>query len=340
LIWALKQGGKTVSKGLEQSEIDALFSRARELQAAATKGQKKVVPYDPRRSNQLSEDQLAAVTTLHEGFARRVSNSLGAQVRSAFELRLVTVEQLAYREFLARTPDLTYFASLHVMPIDARAAVQLDIALAYPIIEAILGGSPSEPMEPRDLTEVEEQILETALLLIVQDLHNAWAPVLDLDFQFEQRQRSVQMQSTMHLGEKVLCLTFEARLLDTSANLALVFPAVVSNTLLRRLSAQWTNMERIPSRHTRRRLREHITDGRFVADLSLPPCFLPIRQLVGLEPGKILTLPKRAHDPIHLNVAGKPMFLAYPVRHGANRAAKVVRRLSLLASSNAKEAES
>src|SRR5262249_48525305 len=163
-----------------------------------------------------SEDQLAAVTTLHEGFARRVSNSLGAQVRAAFELRLVTVEQLAYREFLSRTPDLTYFASLHVMPIDARAAVQLDITLAYPIIEAILGGSPSEPMEPRDLTEVEEQILETALHLIVQDLHNAWAPVLDLDFQFEQRHRSVQMQSTMHLGEKVLCLTFEARMLEVS----------------------------------------------------------------------------------------------------------------------------
>jgi flagellar motor switch protein FliM len=120
----------------------------------------------------------------------------------------------------------------------------------------------------------------------------------------------------------------------------LVFPAVVSNTLLRRLSAQWTNMERIPSSHTRRRLREHIIEGRFVADLSLPPCFLPIRQLVDLEPGKILTLPKRAQDPIHLNVAGKAMFLAYPVRHGANRAAKVVRRLSLLTSPAAKEAES
>ena len=329
-----------MEQSLNQNVIDALLRKAQGTQGAAVaEPKKKIVPCDLRRSNQLTGDQLATVKTLHEAFARRASGSLSAHLRVAFELELVSVQQLAYRDFLSRAPDLTYFASVHVMPIDARAAVQLDIALAYPIIEVVLGGSVSDAIDPRDLTEIEEQILETVFRLIVQDLHSAWAPVLDLDFQFEQRQRNVQMQSTMLPGEKILCLSFEARMMESSGSLMMVFPAVVANTLLRRLSAQWSYTERIPSRNIRRRLRERMLDGRFVVDLSLPGSPLRVRDLVDLEPGRVLTLPKPAHEPIHLNVAGKAMFLAFPARHGPHRAARIERRIPILPPS-ARKAES
>jgi flagellar motor switch protein FliM len=216
------------------------------------------------------------------------------------------------------------------MPIDARAAVQLDIALAYPIIDIILGGSSLETMDLRDLTEIEEQILETVVRLIVQDLHSTWAPVLPLDFQFEQRQRSMQMQSTMLLEEKTLCLSFETRLAETSGSLALIFPAVISNALLRKLSAQWSYSERIPSRDSRRGVRDRLLDSRFTADLSLPSSPLSIRKVMHLEPGHVLMLSKSAREPIHFNIAGKPLFLAYPVRQGARRSARIESPLSIL----------
>jgi len=316
---------------LDQSQIDALFNKAQAVQSPGKALTKTIVPYDVRRSNQLTQEQVSALTTLHESLARRLSNSLAAHLRVAFEMNLVSVEQLSFSEFLGRLPDLTYFASVHVMPIDARAAIQLDIALAYPIIDVALGGSGTETIDPRDLTEIEEQILESVFRLMLFDLHSAWAPVLDLDFQFEQGHGNVQMHSTMQPGEKVLCLSFEAHLAESSGTRAMVFPAVVANALLRRLSAQWSYSERIPSRDSRRRMREHLLDSRFVADLSLPNSPLTIRQLIDLEPGHVLTLPRRTREPIHLNIAGRPMFLAYPVRHGNNRGARVEGRISLSA---------
>jgi flagellar motor switch protein FliM len=50
----------------------------------------------------------------------------------------------------------------------------------------------------------------------------------------------------------------------------------------------------------------------------------------------VLALPTSAREPIHLNIAGKPMFLAYPVRQGTRRSAKIERRISV-ASRNSKE---
>ena len=317
-------------KALDQNEIDALFNRAQASRNVAGGPTRNVIPYDLRTTNQLTADQTLAVTKLHESLARRLSSSLGAHLRVAFEMNLVSVEQLTFREFIGRLPDLIYFTSLHVMPIDARAAIQLDIALAYPIIDVVLGGTGSGTIDLRDLTEIEEQILETVVRLIVQDLHSTFAPVLDLDFKFEQRQRSMQVQNTMLPEERTLCLNFETRLAQASGSIALIFPTVISNALLRKLSAQGARSERIPSRESRRRVRERLLDSRFTTDLSLPASPLPIRQLIDLEPGQILMLPKSTRESIYLNIAGKPIFLAYPVRHGARRGAKVEKRLSLL----------
>ncbi len=319
-------------KTLDQAEIDALFSKTQAShKAAGGKPASKIVPCDLRHTNQMSSDQLSAVTTLHESLARRLSNSLGAHLRVASEMNLVSVEQLTYREFTSRLPDLTYFASLHVMPIDARAAIQLDVAVAYPIIDVVLGGTGTEAVDMRDFTEIEEQILETVVRLIVQDLRSTWASILELDFQFEQRQRSVQLQNMMLPEEKILCLSFETRLTSSSGSLTMVFPAVVANAFLRRLFAQMSYSERLPSRESRRRLRERLLDCEFKTDLSLPCSPLTIRQLIDLEPGQLLALPNRAGEPVHLNIAGKPMFLARPVRHGTRRGAMIEKQISILA---------
>jgi len=319
-----------VRKTLEQTEIDALFSKAQATGPASREsGAQKIQPWDLQSSNKLTADQAAALTTIHESLARRLSSSIGVHLRVAFEMNLVSVEQLTYREFLGRLPDLTYFCSMHLMPIDARSAIQMDVGLAYPIIDVVLGGTGNEPMDIRDLTEIEEQILESVIRLMLLDVHAVWAPVLDLDFRFEQRQRNVEMQNTMLPGEKILCLSFEARLAETSGTIAMVFPAVTANALLRRLSAQGSYSERIPSRDSYRRMRDRIMECHFVADLSLPLSPVTIRELLDLDVGHVITLPQRAKEPVHLNIAGKPMFRAYPVRYGTNRGARVEDRLSL-----------
>jgi len=319
-----------VPKTLEQGELDALLTKARVPRQAVTSGPpKSVVRCDLRRTNQLTTDQIFAVTKLHESFASRVSGSLGAYLRVGIDINLVSVEQLTYKEFLSRLQDLTYLASLRVMPIDARAAIQLDIALTYPMIEVVLGGSGSGAIEPRELTEIEEQILETVIRMIGLELQTTWAPALDLEFRCEQRQRSIQMQSTMLLEERTLCLRFNARLAEVTGVFSLVFPAVISNALLRKLSARWSYSDRMPSRDSRRRVRELLNESRFVADLSLPSSPLAFRQFINLEPGQVLMLPKSSREPIHLNIAGKPMFLAYPVRQGSRRSARIEKRLSI-----------
>jgi flagellar motor switch protein FliM len=315
-----------IRKILDQNEIDALFSAAQKKAGPRT-AQRQVVPCDLRSASQLSAERVHVVTALHESLARRLGASLGAFLRVGFDMNLVAAEQFTYGEFLSRMSDLTYFASLRILPIDARAALQADLSLVYPMVDLILGGSGSDLAEPRDLTEIEEQIFEAVVRLIARDLQTTWAPVLELDIQFEQRQLHTQVQGLMLLQEKILALKFEIRLPESRGTLSIGFPAVVANALLRKLSVKWSYAERSPSRDMRRRLRDRLLDSRFKADLSLPPSPISIRDLIAIQPGHVLMLPKRAADPIHLNVAGIPTFSAFPVREGRRRGARVKERL-------------
>jgi len=316
-----------MKKILSQDEIDALFDAAKSGQRGGPS--RKVLACDLRKLGALSADQVRVITTLHESFARRLGGSLGAYLRVGFEMNLVSVEQILYSEFLSRLPELTYLASLQVMPIDARATMQADLSLVFPIVDLVLGGSGADPIEPRELTEIEEQIFETVVRLIARDLQTTWAPVLPLDINFDVRQQHTQVQGLMLPTEKVMSLTFEIRLPDSRGTLNLAFPAVISNALLRKLSVQWSYAERSPSRETQKQLQDRLLESRFGVNLSLPPSPLTIRELVELEPGRVLILPKRAQEPIDFNVAGKPLFRAYPIRQGTRRGARIERRISL-----------
>lgn len=316
-----------MKKILSQDEIDALFAAAKHSQR--TGPGRKVAACDLRKLGALNADQVRVVTTLHESFARRLGGSLGAYLRVGFDMNLVSVEQILYSEFLSRLPELTYMASFQVLPLDARATMQADLSLVFPIVDLVLGGSGADPIEPRELTEIEEQIFETVVRLIARDLQTTWTPVLPLDIQFDQRQQHTQVHGLMLPTEKVMSLTFEIRLPDARGTLNLAFPAVISNALLRKLSVQWSYAERSPSEESRQQLQDRLLESRFPVNLSLPPSPLSIREVVELEPGRVLVLPKRAQDPINFNVAGKAMFRAYPIRQGTNRGARIERRVSL-----------
>jgi flagellar motor switch protein FliM len=63
--------------------------------------------------------------------------------------------------------------------------------------------------------------------------------------------------------------------------------------------------------------------------LELPPTAVPVRELLQLQPGSVLMLRHRAQAPALLRVAGKELFMAYPVRSGATRGAQIEQRLSI-----------
>ena len=207
----------------------------------------RVVPYNFSSAGQISNEQLRAISMLNDLFARNLTHNLAAWLRTRFQVNLVSAEQIQFNEFLLRIPEISYVASVRLEPLGALSVLQLDLGLAPPIIDLLLGGEGKDgPL--RELTDIEESILGSVVEIICRELTAAWQPV-GLSFNFERRQMQTQVARIISVNEKTLCLSFEIRMPHSSGLLNLAFPAVVANTILRRLTSDWGRRRR----HARRR---------------------------------------------------------------------------------------
>ncbi|MGB9333568.1 MAG: FliM/FliN family flagellar motor switch protein [Candidatus Acidiferrales bacterium] len=327
-----------MEKILTQEDIDLLFRAAQRAGGVAAPAVKRITKTcDFRHSGQLSKEQVHAVTMLHEDFAPNLTNSLGAYLRAGFQAGLVSVEQLAYSEFLGRVSELTYLSTLALQPMYAQAAAQIDMPLVFPMIDLLLGGSGIGQPEARDLTEIEEQIMESVVAIVCRELQLAWRALLAIDFQPGPRLRQSQIQSFMMPGERVLALSFELKLAGTSGMLNLIFPAGVSNIVLRKLAQLGSLQRRRTSAESVARLRERILGCEIDVELSLRNVQTTIRALVELRPGQVLSLRRSVHEPMALTAAGRPIFLGLPVSCGAMRGA-LVKQIQTVATREEQEA--
>jgi len=313
-------------KTLKQDEIDALFEAARsaEPQAARHEVRAQAVPYSYSSAGQISTEQLRAISMLNDLFARNLTHNLAAWLRTRFQVNLVSAEQIQFNEFLLRIPEISYVASVRLEPLGALSVLQLDLGLAPPVIDLLLGGDGKDgPL--RELTDIEESLLGSVVEIVCRELTIAWQPV-GLSFTLERRQMQTQIARIISLAEKTLCLSFEIRMPHSSGLLNLAFPAVVSNTILRRLTTDWGRRRR-HAEDARARMEEAARCIRFGCALQLPSSRLDAGALERLEVGDVLRLNLGAGTLSEWRVGGEPLALAEPMRRGALRAARVERDL-------------
>src|SRR3569833_3883218 len=164
-----------MEKTLKQDEIDELFRAARASspeQAVAPGNESTAVAYNFGRAGQISKEQLRAISMLNDLFARNLTHNLAAWLRCRFQVNLVSAEQIPFSEFLMRIPEISYVTSVRLEPLGALSVLQLDLALAPPMIDLLLGGEGKQgPL--RELTDIEEAILGSVVEIICRELTSA-----------------------------------------------------------------------------------------------------------------------------------------------------------------------
>jgi flagellar motor switch protein FliM len=311
-----------MEKLLNQEEIDDMVRKARSGGVAVASGP-IIQAWDIRQAGQIGREQLRAINQLHENFARNLTTAVGGYLRIVFDVSLVSAEHLTYREFLDRVPEKTYLASIDLAPVDATAVLQLDLAIAFPVIDVMLGGEGKSSEITRDVTEIEEQVLEGIIRIMCRELQASWQAIA-LEFKFGARQLKLQNQRLMPPEEKNLCLSFEIKMADTRGTLNLAIPAVVSNALLRKISADFSYQRPRSPVEARRQIQKKLLNCFFPVELAMPDLQVPLRRLTELAAGDVIPFSRNASSPALMMVEDVRLCSAAPVRINARRAARVL----------------
>ena len=100
----------------------------------------KIAPYDFKRPERVGKEQMRALQTLHEGFGRNFGAALSALLRSIVEVKLTSVDQLTYSEFVFSLENPSCFNLLKAEPLEGNLILDINPSILYPIIDWLLGG--------------------------------------------------------------------------------------------------------------------------------------------------------------------------------------------------------
>ncbi len=323
---------------LDQSEVDALLNAVSAGEVDAASGlsvagdgpvQKDVSVYDFKRPERVSKDQMRALQTIHEAFARNFGASLSAFLRTIVDIRVATTEQLTYSEFVHSLPSPTCFNLLAAPPLNGQMCLELSPLIVYPIVDRLLGGTNTEVFIPqRPLTSIEMRLVDRIIQRALTHLSESWSDAVDVKFEVVGTESNPHLVQIVAPNEVVVVLSFEIKIGARAGTMSICIPFNVIEPVIGKLATQsWLAYSRGTSttdqvRCVTRNLRHASVELR----AYLGQAKIRLGELLSLAPGDIIKLDKLVHRDFVVQVRGQNKFAGRVGQIRSYRALQITRR--------------
>ncbi len=320
---------------LSQAEVESLLSamdkRDQDVVSQATtsraKNRGKVSPYDFKRPERVGKEAMRSLQTMHEAFGRNFGASLSGLLRTIIDLKLTSVDQLTYSEFVFSLENPTCFNLIDAPPLEGQLILDINLSLLFPIIDRLLGGG-SDPGTPlrRPLTEIELRLVSRITDLFCQELKKAWENVLDLNLAVNRVESNPQLVQIVPPNEVVVLISFELMLGEVRGMMNLCIPYNSIERISSRLLANsWMSYgKKSATAENMRRISTQLNDAKVEVVVDLAETNISTSDLIGLRVGDIIATEKDVAHPLVVSVEGRPKFHAQPGAFKGRKAIQVV----------------
>ncbi len=314
---AKKRGDKILS----QEEIDALFKAMQEGKSETEPSStvpaapaKKVLKYDIRKPDRISKDQIRSLHLIHNYFQRSFSSSLSAYLRAFVEIKLVSIEQITYSEFLEYIAEPTCYNSINMSPMEGNMVMELSYPVVFPMLDLLLGGTGLPPKEERAITDIEWSIIDGVIQLAMKDLKEAWKPVVDLQLNVTARESKPQLLQFVSLSEPVVAVGLEVRIGSNTGSMNLGIPSIILKLIRHKFEQQqWAMRRKEDIARDQARLYGALPSIPVDLSAEIRGTTISIRDFLDLSVGDVLTLDHYAEKPIQVAIEGRPYYLGHIV---------------------------
>ena len=329
-----------MADALEQNEIDALLASVGDEEAPSEPADahgaleipempraEAAQPYDFKRPERVSKDQIRAIGSIHEVFARNFGVTLSGLMRTIVDVRVVGVEQLTYNEFIHSLPNPTSFMILQAPPLEGQMCLEMSPLIVYPMIDRLLGGSNRQTFIPqRPLTSIEWRLIQRLIAKALEHLSEVWRNLVAATFELVQTESNPQLVHIVAPNEVVVFITFEIKLGHTAGTMSLCVPFNTIESVLGRLTTKsWFYKPKEPNPTQQQRLLRNLVKGSVEMVTYLGESSIRLSELRDLRPGDLLPLDKRASGELIVQIADRNKFAGRPGQLRGNKAVRITR---------------
>ena len=288
---------------LSQDEIDALLDIAEQGEDFDSSPLGKVVSkennysiYDFKKPNRITAEQMKAFSTMHDKMLRDFINDLSAMLRKLVDVKLYSIEQMTYGEFILSIPQITSLSTLSMKPLDGRIVIECNPTISHKIIAELLGSGAVNTNDhiDRELTEIEIEVLEHFYKTFIKNLYKAWSDVSTINYRIESRDTNANAIQIVSDHEIVLLVVFEITIDEESGFLSICYPISYFEPLLSKIVEKIFNEGKNRKSSRKRDIKTLISGARMRVESIMAETELMASDILKLQKDDIIVFNKNA----------------------------------------------
>ncbi|MFB9887557.1 flagellar motor switch protein FliM [Balneatrix alpica] len=294
---------------LSQDEIDALLHGVDDGEVE-TEGDSEVDGarnYDLTSQDRIVRGRMPTLEMINERFARYTRISLFNFLRRSADVSVGGIQILKFGEYVHTLYVPTSLNLVKCRPLRGTGLFILDAKLVFKLVDNFFGGDGRHAkIEGREFTPTETRIVQKVLELVFKDLHEAWAPVMKLDFEYVNSEVNPAMANIVSPSEVVVVNTFHIELDGGGGDLHITMPYSMLEPVRDILdSGVQSDVDEKDERWVKS-LQNEIMDVNVLINTVVARRQISLRDVLEMEPGDII--PVELPEQLTLTANDIPVF--------------------------------
>lgn len=300
---------------LSQHEVDALLSAIDSGEVEVTPeqgGGLQTMPYDFKRPERVAREQLRALETLHEVYARNLQSAFSGMLRTMVDVKIASVDQLTFLEFINSLPNPTVFTVLSCEPLEGNFIFEVNPVIAFPIVERLLGSGKVGSSQPeRALTPIEWKLMDGVILRALDLLKEVWSTIVPVNFKVSAREANPQLMQIFSANEAVVSVVIEVTMGEHKGYLNICLPVMAIEAYMEKITTHtWFSSRKKDQAPTQEAMiSRQLASAELTLAAHLPVETLRLKDLETLRAGDILQLHHPQAAPVMVSVGGRVKYI-------------------------------
>jgi len=314
---------------LSQDEINALLRglsdgeiESEEIEESQTEGARG---FDLASQERIIRGRMPTMELIHDRFARSFRTALSKFLGRSCFINVGGIEIVKFGLFMKKLPLPSSLHIYRMPPLQGYALLVVSTPLLFSIIDNLFGGSGAGKVriEGREYTAIENRLIGKIVMMALDVLKDAWAPIHPVDFVYVRSEFNPLAIAIVPPTDVVIIVTIEVELEQESTSITFCTPYSTIEPLRQKLSAGFQSTRLEVDRGLIRRMERNLKICDVNMSVELGRGQVKGRDMMDLSIGDIIPLETGPSEPATLMVEGVPKYKGFVGTYHGSRALKV-----------------
>jgi len=307
-------------RGLSDGDIEQDSVQANDPNANAKK-------FDLANQERIIRGRMPTMELIHDRFARQFRTNLAKFIGRTCFANVGGIEMVKFGLFMKKLPLPSSLHIFRMPPLSGYALMVVSAPLVFGIVDSLFGGSGQGrvKIEGREYTPIETRLIGKVVMMALDVLKDAWAPIHPVDFVYVRSEFNPLAIAIVPPTDVVIIVTIEVELEQESTTLTLCTPYSTIEPLRGKLATGFQSTRLEVDSGVMKRMEVNVKQTLANMSVQLATGTLKTRDFLGLKTGDILSMDTNPSDEAMVMIEGAPKFYGYVGSYRGNRAVRITR---------------